>query len=128
MLEVKVVEGLGTTIDVILVNGVLREGDRIVVCGLDGPIVANIRALLTPHPLRELRVKTPYIHHKEVVAAQGVKIAAHGLDRAVAGSSLLVVGEKDDEQTLMSRYAAVLLARAAINVKSLNMNTECSPT
>lgn len=33
MLEVKVTEGLGTTIDVILVNGVLHKGDEIVVCG-----------------------------------------------------------------------------------------------
>ena len=34
VLEVKVIEGLGTTIDVVLVNGVLHEGDQIVVCGL----------------------------------------------------------------------------------------------
>jgi translation initiation factor 5B len=57
ILEVKVIEGLGTTIDVILVNGVLHEGDTIVVCGLNGPIVTQIRALLTPQPLREMRVK-----------------------------------------------------------------------
>jgi hypothetical protein len=48
VLEVKTLEGLGTTIDVVLINGVLREGDRIVACGLQGPIVTRIKALKTP--------------------------------------------------------------------------------
>ncbi|KAJ7938861.1 hypothetical protein B0H13DRAFT_1851039 [Mycena leptocephala] len=39
VLEVKVIEGLGTTIDVVVLNGILREGGKIVVCGLNGPIV-----------------------------------------------------------------------------------------
>ncbi|KAG6384626.1 hypothetical protein SASPL_155548 [Salvia splendens] len=76
ILEVKVDEGHGTTIDVILVNGVLHEGDQIVVGGMQGPIVTSIRALLTPHPMREFRVKGTYLHHKEIKAAQCIKIAA----------------------------------------------------
>ncbi|PGG99197.1 translation initiation factor aIF-2 [Blastomyces parvus] len=100
VLEVKVIEGLGTTIDVVLSNGVLREGDRIVMCGLNGAIATNIRALLTPAPLKELRLKSQYVHNKEVRAALGVKIAANDLEHAIAGSRLLVVGPNDDEEDL----------------------------
>ncbi|KAL5113989.1 eukaryotic translation initiation factor 5B [Pleosporales sp. CAS-2024a] len=101
VLEVKVIEGLGTTIDVILSNGVLHEGDRIVLCGNPEPIVTNIRALLTPAEMKELRVKSQYVHNKEVKAAMGIKISADGLDTAIAGSRLLVVGPDDDEEDLM---------------------------
>ncbi|KAJ2067966.1 eukaryotic translation initiation factor 5B [Coemansia sp. S155-1] len=108
VLEVKVIEGLGTTIDVILSNGVLHEGDRIVVCGVDGPIVTNVRALLTPQPMRELRVKSAYVHHKSIKAAMGVKISAPDLEKAIAGSRLMVVGPDDDEEELMDEIMSDL--------------------
>lgn len=90
--------GLGTTIDVVLVSGTLFDNDKIVVCGMSGPIVANIRALLTPQPLKELRVKGDYVHHKQIRAAMGVKICAQGLEEAVAGTSLLVARGADEQE------------------------------
>lgn len=53
----KEIRGLGTTIDCILVNGRLREGDTMIVAGTEGPIVTQIRSLLMPQPMKELRVK-----------------------------------------------------------------------
>ena len=61
VLEVKVIEGLGHTVDVVLVNGTLREGDTIVVSTMDGPVVTTVRALLTPPPNREMRLGCPAI-------------------------------------------------------------------
>ena len=49
----------------ILANGTLKRGDRIVMCGFGGPVVTRVRDLLTPRPLRELRVKADYLHHQE---------------------------------------------------------------
>jgi translation initiation factor 5B len=108
VLEVKAIEGYGMTIDVVLSNGILRRGDRIVLCGTEGAIVTNIRALLTPQPMRELRLKSQYVQHDEVKAALGVKISAPGLEGAIAGSRLLVVGPDDDEDDVIDEVEADL--------------------
>lgn len=108
VLEVKAIEGFGMTIDVVLSNGILREGDRIVLCGVEGVIKTNIRALLTPAPMKELRLKSAYVHNKEVKAAMGIKISAPGLEGAIAGSRLLVVGPDDDESDLEDEVEADL--------------------
>ncbi|XP_041936457.1 eukaryotic translation initiation factor 5B isoform X2 [Alosa sapidissima] len=96
VMEVKALPGMGTTIDVILINGRLREGETIIVPGVEGPIITQIRGLLLPPPLKELRVKSQYEKHKEVCAAQGVKILGKDLEKTLAGLPLLVA-HKDDE-------------------------------
>ncbi|XP_071335761.1 eukaryotic translation initiation factor 5B isoform X2 [Trachinotus anak] len=96
VMEVKALPGMGTTIDVILINGRLREGETIIVPGVEGPIVTQIRGLLLPPPLKELRVKSQYEKHKEVSTSQGVKILGKDLEKTLAGLPLLVA-ERDDE-------------------------------
>lgn len=65
---------------------------------MSGPIVTTIRSLLTPHPLKELRVKGSYLHHKSIQAAQGIKICAQNLEQAVAGTALRVIREGEEEE------------------------------
>ncbi|CAK9797066.1 Eukaryotic translation initiation factor 5B [Anthophora plagiata] len=116
VLEVKALPGLGTTIDCILVNGMLREGDTMIVAGTDGPIVTQIRSLLMPQPLKELRVKNAYIEYREVQAAQGVKIAAKDLEKAIAGLNFRVA-QKPDEVDVLKEEIAKELSSALGNIR-----------
>ncbi|CAL4899126.1 unnamed protein product [Urochloa decumbens] len=96
VLEVNEDKDFGTTIDVVLINGALQKGDQIVVCTKQGPVTTNIRYLLTPYPMKELKAKAVYKHHEELKAAQGVKIAMRGLRHAIPGTALIVVKPGDD--------------------------------
>ncbi|CBH09468.1 translation initiation factor IF-2, putative [Trypanosoma brucei gambiense DAL972] len=100
ILEVKPTTGYGFTIDAILINGELHEGDNICLCGQNGPVFTQIRALLTPQPMKELRVRGEYIHHKTMKAAMGIKIAANELEYVIPGSHLLVVRPGDDKEAV----------------------------
>ena len=95
-MEVKMLEGHGTTIDCILVDGVIHKNDTIVLLGFNGPIVTKVKALLTPHPMKEMRVKDEYIHHEFIQAANGIKIDAPNIDEAVAGTPLFVANTPDE--------------------------------
>lgn len=108
VLEVKAIDGLGMTVDVLVVNGYLREGDRAVFCTLDGPIVTEIRGLLTPPPSREMRIKSEYIHHKQVKGALGVKLIGNGLEKVMAGTPVMIVGPADEEEDIKAEVMSDL--------------------
>jgi len=91
VIEINEEKGFGTTLDTIIYDGVLHAGDRIVIGALGRPIVTKIRALLKPESTGVLkRVRT-------VTAAAGVKIAAPGIENALAGSPLRVTKDDIDE-------------------------------
>lgn len=97
ILESRESPGLGTTIDVIIHDGILRKGDIIVIGGLKSPIVTKVRALLVPKPLDEMRdPEDKFMSINEVVAAAGVKIIAPDLDEALVGSPLYVAENESE--------------------------------
>ena len=100
VLEVSETRGFGTTIDAVVYDGRIRADDTIVVGGLQGPIVTDVRALLKPKPLAEIRTEKGFEKVDEVVAADGVKIAAPDLDDAIAGAPLRVVGDRDVDEVV----------------------------
>ncbi|MEM1685343.1 MAG: translation initiation factor IF-2 [Acidilobaceae archaeon] len=102
VLEVKEQHGLGSVIDAIIYDGILRVGDRIVLAGKSGPIITSVRSLLMPRPLEEIRAReTRFISVNEVVAAAGVRIAAQGLEDALAGSPIYIIQSDSDLEKMV---------------------------
>ncbi|MCK9313358.1 MAG: translation initiation factor IF-2 [Methanocorpusculum sp.] len=97
VLEVKEEIGLGTTLDVILYDGILNVGDEIGLAGIDGAISTKVRALLQPRPMKEILIEDRFQRVKSVVAAAGVKITAQNLESVVAGSPVRVIRGDHDE-------------------------------
>jgi translation initiation factor 5B len=96
VLEVKEEPGLGITINVIIYDGILQKEDLIVVGAKEKPIATNIRALLLPKPLDEIRdPRDKFSSVDSVSAAAGIKIAAPNLEEALAGAPLYAVPSED---------------------------------
>ena len=93
ILEVKEEKGLGTTLDVIIHDGILRTGETVLFPSLDGVHETKVRALLQPSPLSEMRdAKAKFVKASSVSAAIGVKILAPGLEDAIPGMPIMSAG------------------------------------
>ena len=92
VLEVKEEVGLGTTIDAIIYNGILRDNDKIAIGTTGEPVVTTIKALLKPKPMDEIRdPRERFDNVKEVHAACGIKISSPDLENVVPGAPIRVV-------------------------------------
>lgn len=90
IMEVKEQKGLGTVLDVIIYDGILKVNDQILVGTLDQPIQAKIKALFQPEPNVEMREKkAKFKAVKEVTAATGIRIVAPGAEQAIAGAPII---------------------------------------
>ncbi len=94
VLEVKEETGLGTTIDVIIYEGILKKNDTLVIGSLGEPIETKIKALLYPKPLDEIRdPREKFTKVNKIIAASGVKISAPNLEGVIAGAPIRAVND-----------------------------------
>lgn len=94
VLEVKEEQGLGQTLNVILLDGVLEVGSTVVVGKRTGAEAIRVRALLMPKPLDEMRdPRDRFVPVDQVRAAAGVKLSSPGLEGVLPGSPIVGVME-----------------------------------
>lgn len=125
VLEVNDEVGLGPSANIILLDGTLKHGDRIVVGKRDSVTSTRIKALLLPKPLDEMRdPRDKFRHVDTVVAAAGLKITSPDLDGVLAGSPLYVVNNPEDEERLRSNIETEIKS-AIIQTESNGIILRC---
>ncbi|HXG13749.1 MAG TPA: translation initiation factor IF-2 [Candidatus Nitrosotenuis sp.] len=94
ILEVNDEVGLGTTANMILIDGQIKKGDSVIVAKRDSVIVIKPKAILLPKPLDEMRDPRDKFKPVELVqAAAGIKIASPDLEDVLPGSTVYVTSD-----------------------------------
>lgn len=125
VLEVKEEIGLGPSANIILLDGTLKQGDKIVLAKRDSTIVTKIKALLLPKPLDEMRdPKDKFRPVDHVISAAGLKITSSDLDGVLAGSPLYVIRNPENERYLKSLVESEIKA-AIIKTDSNGIILRC---
>ena len=109
IIEVKEEKGMGTTVDVIIYDGVMRKNDEIAFMSSGGVRRTKIRSLLEPN----LGGRDRFVAIDEIAAAAGVKISAPDLDGAIPGSPLEVVHDFEAEKAgIEAQFKSVIFHKS----------------
>jgi translation initiation factor 5B len=121
VLEVKEEPGLGPTANVILIEGKLEVGSRVLLAKRGRAESVKVKALLMPKPLDEMRdPRDRFEPVQSVAAAAGVKLAAPDLDGVLAGSPLVGLENEEDEdyvkKQLMKEVSSAIFEKEQLGV------------
>jgi len=86
VLEVEEESGMGTTLDIILYDGTIKQNDQIIIGTLGEPIVTKVRGLFESSGKKLVPIK-------KLSAAYGVKLTAPGIKDVIGGMPLLVANK-----------------------------------
>ena len=101
VLEVREEEGMGTTLDIVLYDGVLKKDDTVVFATKQGAKTSRVKALLLPKPLDEMRdPRDKFTRVDEIYASAGVKLLLQEPEGALAGAPIFVAVNKEEEKKL----------------------------
>ena len=90
VMEKTIIDGIGVTVDALLISGTLNKGDNILIGTNNGPVKTQIRNLLTPPPNCESRVATKYNKNNSLSGAIGFKLVALNLENIILGSEIII--------------------------------------
>ena len=101
ILEVKEEIGIGPSANIILLDGVIKQGDLIVVAKRESAVTTKIKSLLLPKPLDEMRDPRDKFRQVDmVISAAGLKITSPDLEGVVAGSPLYGLTSRNKENEI----------------------------
>jgi translation initiation factor 5B len=103
VLELQEEVGMGQTANIILTDGTMHVGDKIVVVKRDGAVQSKVKALFMPKPLDEMRdPRDKFTAVDAVYAAAGVKLISPDLDGVIPGTAVLGFQDEAEFQSLRS--------------------------
>jgi translation initiation factor 5B len=101
ILELQEETGIGQTANIILTEGRLAVGDKIVLVRRDGAIASKVKALFMPKPLDEMRdPRDKFTPVQEVYSAAGVKLVSTDLEGVIPGTSVTTYHDDKEFQTI----------------------------
>jgi len=96
VLEIKEERGIGLTMDAILYDGTLHTGDKLIIGGIEEPVITHVKGIFKPREMAEMRVESKFKKVDEVSAAAGIKIVAQDIENVLAGSEFSSVEKEED--------------------------------